>query len=373
MDRYTIKKNREQIISEYNKGKSIKQLVEEFGVKEPTIRRHLKLSTEIRKIGASEEKKKEIYKLYKKGHKRKEIAEIVGLSPSTVSSILVLDFNVPRVSSKYSSLGEEWIRLHNEGMTISEISKKYNAPVQNVKENIILCGGKINRLRGKYHKIEVKDRYFKNLNKEKAYELGILFSCGRVIRDQLVKDHILLRFSEDRLSLISSVVKKFAEGFLDKVEYRKNGCILKISSDKLVDTLEEYGLGEKIPYFEDKEIRDSFFDGFIKNKISIHKRSIYISLGKSLSDSTGFMKYLTDDIGIDGESVKSPQNKSVYIEWVDDVTLFVDRFPDALNKIREKAKEYEESPDKTNQKWKNYLDNNIKVYDKSTFRKKRVD
>ena len=175
-------------------------------------------------------------------------------------------------------------------------------------------------------KYETIDDYFDVLDKYKAYQLGLIFELGGVYKG--IGGNKLNLSSKFNVDLMFEAFKGVTDKGKDALCFdSKTGVSsISINSSKLSDNLLSYGIMSEslqIP----TEFMDNFIEGYLTSALTIHNRSIYISLGKSYSKS--IIEYITDSLHIKC----TIRDRYISIHNKDGIRRLILKFPMILNRV----------------------------------------
>ncbi len=150
---------------------------------------------------------------------------------------------------------------HLQGISIKELSKKFNAPIPSIYAHFKLKNFTYNKeISVRQTGFYVNEEYLNEINTEdKAYFLGWMFSDGNV-NDK----SICLKLIKDDVEIIEKLFSYFSSGY--KTSFYKNNASISVTSKKLSDKLKELGCVEnktKIG-FNLVEIPNNLYSHFIR-------------------------------------------------------------------------------------------------------------
>lgn len=208
------------------------------------------------------------------------------------------------MTRNWSEEDKQWIidSYINQGLTCSEISRKYGAKPNTISKYLKLWGVEI---KGNLSKNRLlKEDYFDKIDTpEKAYFLGLLLADGSVILDAIRNPNIQLELVEtdvDMLYRFRDALNSNAGFYYNKRRNRANGTYrLSFRSKKIAEALEKFNIIPNKTY-ETKEVifPDKYKIDFIRGYVD-GDGSIYFSNGHWHINITGHCKEIINQFRLE--------------------------------------------------------------------------
>ena len=318
---------KDDIVKLYKEGKSIREIATIFEVNKNSISRILKQNTELRPRSTLVGKEDEAYRMYCKGYLPSDICTALNINLSTLARYFARNYNIIiNKKAKHSHLADSFEEDYKNGMSITDISKKYG-----LNRSIIhnyLCYDNVNmRTYSETSRLYYTDEdYFDVLDSKKAYKLGIILDIGRVY--EATNNHIIRLSSKKYPNLILEASADITDKDESCLEMEQKSGVKKmtISSKKIYDKLIEYGINSKKISIPVKYI-DDFFKGYFEGAATINSKSIYISINKPFSES--IESYIENSLGI----IPKKSVSGMFIRSEDSAIKFIKKFPEMETKI----------------------------------------
>lgn len=288
INKYTQKifeKDYQDIIDLYNSGYSANKIAKQYKVTQSTIVRilmktgnYIKHKTYKKDTKIKESEHQHIIELYQDGLTQSNISKKYNVSQGTIGNILKLyniDTSTHVRKSKFSEIDVvEMYRLYtDDNCSSTVIAKMYNTDCSEVLKLFKQYGFSIRDTSHAYRKYTIDEEYFDNIdNQDKAYYLGLLWADGCnytpnnsiIISLQESDKHIL---DELRNRLNSNKPLQFIP-LNKKNPNHKNQYTFRVANKHMSNTLEEYGMCQrkslvvKFPSCLPKELYSHFIRGY---------------------------------------------------------------------------------------------------------------
>ena len=240
--------------------------------------------------------KNDVLELYDKGLSHTSIAKELKITPNRTKLILAKNGRMTIDNLKRPELLELIVNDYKNGLSISEIRRKYKMSDNSILIYLGVAGVPI---KSRTTDIDINERYFNTLNKDNIFDLGIMFSMCNVYN---------LSNSRKRVDLVTA--KKFERylthikdrlNTINTIYYKKvgNSANLSIHSNELSKVLLKYGLKDKFPTL-DEELEYKFYDGYFRTSLRIRNSGIHIMFKGH--NAYNLIQYLIN-IGIDEEDL----------------------------------------------------------------------
>lgn len=235
---------------------------------------------------------------YSEGRTVLSIAKEYGVKDSTISKYLKMQLNLNKLKrkKKYEAFYEEWVNLYLQGESPKKISKTYLVSESTVIRSIFpfIEKRRSDFYRKKYRKYAIDDTYFQYIDTpNKAYILGFLLADGT----QNVKCQQIILALQHRDRHILEDIKKVI-GYDKPLNFRKcnkkcqDQYVLLICNARITADLDRHGIVHNKTY----NIK------YPENSVS---DDLFIHLFRGLVDGDGFFSSTKDNknpcIGLTGE------------------------------------------------------------------------
>lgn len=312
-------KELQEMLEMKNRGITTKEISEKFGVSRTTVTRRLKNVIDIKpKTRISEKVIESVFSDYKKGVKISELTSKYNYSRSTIKSILSRKGVI--VNKKYEHLISDFVKDYQDGLSIREIGEIYNINHQTIAEYLYASGVDIRPALNLSRKYDIDHNYFKELNDEKIYKLGLIFSIGTISNRKHGSDALDLAITKKHLNTILESVEGISTRTKRDIYETSEGiCKMSVISQELSDDLRKFGVKNKFPEFEDIRIQKIFFDAYFRCSTSIRPTGIYLSYNRI--EKQGLLDYL-EKIGINKDTFNN-EKSGVFLMQNDTVERLV--------------------------------------------------
>ena len=289
MGQYNLERDIEILVEMYEYGVTYEELSELLDL--PCSRVKNTINTYIK-----ERIKNDVLELYDKGLSHTSIAKELKITPNRTKLILAKNGRMTIDNLKRPELLELIVNDYKNGLSISEIRRKYKMSDNSILIYLGVAGVPI---KSRTTDIDINERYFNTLNKDNIFDLGIMFSMCNVYN---------LSNSRKRVDLV--IAKKFERylthikdrlNTINTIYYKKvgNSANLSIHSNELSKVLLKYGLKDKFPTL-DEELEYKFYDGYFRTSLRIRNSGIHIMFKGH--NAYNLIQYLIN-IGIDEEDL----------------------------------------------------------------------
>ena len=277
-----LRKYKDEFIRLYKEGYSLRKIGDLYGVSKTSIKKYVKEDCELRIKGLTDEQKLKIKALYLEGFTVSAISKKMGTAYGTTKNYLSNEFGiVTNGIKKYEHLVDEIIKDYGEnGLSASEIAEKYGISIQTVMNYIAESDIQARSYAETSRVYDLNEDYFNNLNSYKSEILGMISSKGRLYSTPL-GNFLDINVHSSRMDVLNIIAKELYPNEVPKFNYVDNNIVLRISSKKIYDKLDEYGLHSEC----DKEYEglpegideNSFWKGFVYAGITFTVRTMHIS------------------------------------------------------------------------------------------------
>lgn len=325
---------KESFIDDYKEGMSIRAISNKYDVNKGTVSKYIQEEIKLREKTSIYNYKNEILSLYKKNLNNTQIAKKINdkygenFFGVSIKRLLAKEFNIDTSSfKKYEELIPTLVRKYKKGYSLEQLSSNYNISKQTILEYLNLEGIKARNYHESSLKTDLNERYFDDLDKEKAYELGIIFITGKIFTHH-TSTFLELSCRVKNSDLILKAIKNLSSKTDNNFEFKDNSTLaLRINSKYLCDKLNEYGINKKINI--PNEFKYDFYKGVFESTLT---RNQYIlsfpSRNLYLDD---IKRYLIDDIGVYEEDYKRSKHTSPYIRARRSIEKFLKAYPQFIS------------------------------------------
>lgn len=340
----------EDFIRLYEEGKSIRFIAKQYNVSKNSVSKLIQEKIKLRPKNEINSYKNEIIELYTSGNNPNQISKSLNLNYSGIKRLLIKE-NLININRMYEHLANDFVKDYNSGLSAEAIALKYDVSHQTVIDYLNYDQIKIRDYKLANRKLEINDKYFDNLNKEKAYCLGQIFALGTIQKVHNSK-YLSLSITSSKKSLIKKAIKYFVYN-IDNLRFyedvKSNVSILKISSENIYNKLEEYGIRGDMNIR--KNLKKDFFRGYLEVALKVNVKNIRIS---SNVYKESIINFLTEEINLPINKIQ--KNRGIFIEDKEAVKLFINYYPEFLEKIKKV----------NSKKWRNFLIeyNYLKYFDR---------
>lgn len=280
-----IKKLTDKMIEEIMKKpyKSSTELAKEFGIAASTVRGYRNKHGVFTRNTFKDLGREELLKMYDRYGSWIQVSKYYGVSKATIYNYAkkhgINTAHVPVLTEEQ----EKYIVSQYERMTSVQLAKQFNVSSSKIAQVWYKYG-----LIGKERRIYYLDNedYFKKIDsQDKAYFLGFIASDGCIYKPNTPNKQNILRISiqkndEEVLIKLQEALKTNKPlGYLTKKKSKREYVSLEISSNKIVEDIENVGLHERKTYGNtianiDEKYMPAFIRGYIDGDGSITKKKI---------------------------------------------------------------------------------------------------
>lgn len=279
--------HRDTIVAEYQKGKSLREIASQYDVAYSTIRRLLKKVGEVRPQSTIEELLPTMYQDYLSGMNFAEISRKYNRSYSTVSNNLMKKYQAkPRKSTNNNELSKfsaRWVQMYRDGKSLTDISTEFGVARETVRKHIFKSGSDTRSYHESLAKYQIYPEYFKTLDQNKAYVLGMLMAKVWVVADESTttkRMRMTIRKTENNEAYLSYVFSGWVDCVPKFYVGNKSENYVEFRNNELYDLLITHGM-ESERLLSADVYSDDIVRGFISQMIvKSHSDGAGISLAK---------------------------------------------------------------------------------------------
>lgn len=340
------RQHKDEFIRLYKEGMSIRQIATQYNIDKKSISRLIKEEIELRPKSNANGLEEKFYELYQQGYNFRQIAQTYNTTDSTVSRLLRKHYNIEKATKKYEHLVEDFKREYKNGKSLEEISKIYNVNRTTILNYISEEKVESRTYSEARREYATDEHYFDELNENKAYKLGMIFSMAGLYYNNIIG----LKIGTDKKDLIFKAVEDISNKNEASLEKNTEGsCVtLKLHSSILYDKLIEFGFDEGKINIE-KEFRKYFFDGFFRGRLKVRFRAIYIGTQQQKYENM-VKDYLLNDLNIDSNSIRTNKN-GIEIEKMSELSKIITKHPN----IKDRIISYSKNSNKETKKWNSFI------------------
>lgn len=339
-----LRQYQDEFIELYKQGVSIRKIATKYGVNKNSVSRLIKEKIELRpKRSVTKEQIDMFYNDYLSGMTIYAIAKKHKLAHGVVYNALLKEYGVrPNEYSVYEHLVDDFKKDYTDGLSLRQIGLKYGISADTVNKYLMAETFERRDYSESGRLYEIDEYYFDELNKEKAYQLGIIFSIGNIATDSL-RNYLSLSTRTKDTDLIFKAINGITDKDEKTLEHDGKGSYhVRIHCTHLADTLKMYGLGQKFINIP-KEYYKEFLEGYLLYSINIRKN--YLNIRLKTYDKKIITDYINNISFIErGNSLNIQNNKSII--------SIINEFPMVLEKI----KEFISNNNELSNKWKSLLE-----------------
>lgn len=244
-----LRKYKEEFIKLYKEGYSLRKIGELYGVSKTSVKRYVEEGCEIRQKGLTDEQKEKSKELYLEGLTVSAISKEIGCPDATLRRYLSTEFGV--VSStgykKYEHIKNDIISDYESGLSATEVAKKYKVARQTVMNYVAESKVEARTYSETSRVYDMNEDYFAQIDKHKSWILGLVFAKGRL--DSHPGNKFLdISVYESRAEILDAITKELYKNGCPNLGMVDNTLRLRVSSSKLYDTLNSFGIYNKSDY-----------------------------------------------------------------------------------------------------------------------------
>lgn len=260
----------------YQQGLSIREIADRYKVNKGCVSYCIRNTIGIRPKNNHHLYEEEAIRLFQLGFNGQEIANQLNISFNVVKNILSKNGIHLGNKLKYEHLISHFIEDYEKGLSLREIGDKYNVSSQTVLNYLNYNQSKVRSYSESSLIYEIENTYFKDLNPEKIYFMGIIFGCGKIYEIN-TSQFINFSIDENKKELLEKILDEFSNK-TNKSIFKKDkgkGYYARINSIAFVEELRELGINQHLPSLKDED-KIFFFKGFFDSSHSIFKQHIAI-------------------------------------------------------------------------------------------------
>lgn len=345
-----IKDFEEEIVNDYNKGMSNKELGEKYGFNPTSISRFLIRNghKKVNQSTMSDEDINKVKELLDKGYSRVQIAEELKRNKETIRFVIGY-LNGTIIETMPKDVLEKAIEYRKNKMSMAEISKKLS--IEKTKLSWILRYKNVNvkRVFTIYDDVEINENFFDVIGEEQMHVLGILFSMGRSVVKFHGRGYFEFKCLSEETSILMSALNKFVVNPINYLHPIPNTKYLsfKVYNEKLCNVFGEWGIGKKLPKVEEQH-EHVFFNGYFKK--SAYPSNKYIRISSNNID-TGTLDDYLEKHGINTRVKKGRNGASIedFLSYKNLMKIYPEMEKKILFKSKQENGEY----------WRKYLKKTI--------------